>query len=331
MAKTQNQKLKLLYIVRILYEETDEDNPIAMKELLDKLMEYGICAERKSIYDDMERLKDFGLDIAFNSSRTDGGYFLASREFEIAELKLLIDMVQSSRFLTEKKSRELIKKLEGLGTRQKAKELQRTVFVSNRVKSENETVFYSVDKLNRGIVENKSVKFLYYEYTPSKDIVYRKNGETYCVSPYYLIFSNENYYLIGYDEKSKSVRHYRVDRMKKIEVTRDDRLGMNLFKDFDVASYQEATFGMFGGEAVDVRLYCDNSIIGVVIDRFGKDIRIDKEDEEHFIAKAKVVPSGQFYGWLAGLGTRAKLIFPERIADEYYNYISDICAKYKKA
>lgn len=321
MAKSQNQKLKLLYIVKILNEYTDEDNPISMKELIDKLSEYEIGAERKSIYDDMLRLKDFGFDIEFDTSHTGGGYYLASRDFEIPELKILIDMVQSSRFLTEKKSRELIKKLEGLGNKQKAKELQRTVFVSNRVKSENETVFYLVDKLNRGIINNKSVTFLYYDYTPSKDIVYRKNGEKYCVSPYYLIFSNENYYLIGYDEKSQSVRHYRVDRMKKIEITADDRLGQAHFRDFDVASYQESTFGMFGGSAVDVRLYCDNSLIGVVIDRFGKEIRIDKEDEEHFIAKAKVVPSGQFYGWLAGLGVRAKLIYPESVVDEYKKYI----------
>lgn len=328
MAKSENQKLKLLYIAQILKDDTDIDHPISTRALIERLEKLDIKAERKSIYSDMECLRQFGLDIEYLPSRADGGYYLASREFELAELKILVDMVQSSRFLTKKKSRELIKKLEGMAGKYDASQLQRTVYVGNRAKAENETVYYSVDMIHRAIQENKGIAFQYYTYTVGKELQYKKGGERYLVSPYYLTWQNENYYLIGVDERLGEIRHYRVDRMKKIEVLESDRQKQELFRDFDIAEYTNAAFGMFGGKKTSVLLECHDSLVGVMIDRFGKELPIRKAKGEYFTARVEVVLSSQFYGWLAGLGNRTKILSPDRAVEEYGDYLREIINLY---
>ncbi|MDE6742845.1 MAG: WYL domain-containing protein [Lachnospiraceae bacterium] len=328
MAKSENQKLKLLYIAQILKEYTDADHPITTKALIERLEKLDIKAERKSIYSDMECLRQFGMDIEYLASRSEGGYYLASREFELAELKILVDMVQSSRFLTKKKSRELIKKLEGMAGRHEASQLQRAVYVGNRVKAENETVYYGVDMIHRAIQENRGISFQYYEYTVGKELQYRKGGELYLVSPYYLTWQNENYYLIGVDEQLGEIRHYRVDRMKKIELLQSGRRAQELFQDFDIAEYTNAAFGMFGGTKTSVLLECHSSLIGVVIDRFGKELPVRKSDGEHFTVRIDVVLSSQFYGWLAGLGNRTKILSPDAAVKEYRTYLKGIVDLY---
>lgn len=328
MAKSENQKLKLLYIAQILKETTDADHPITTKALIERLEELDIKAERKSIYSDMECLRQFGMDIEYLSSRSEGGYYLASREFELAELKILVDMVQSSRFLTKKKSRELIRKLESMAGKHDASQLQRAVYVGNRVKAENETVYYGVDMIHRAIQENKGISFLYYEYTVGKELQFKKGGEPYLVSPYYLTWNNENYYLIGVDERLGEIRHYRVDRMKKIELLKSSRKAQELFREFDIAEYMNATFGMFGGTKTSVLLECHNSLVGVVIDRFGKEQPIRKSGEEAFTVRLDVVLSSQFYGWLAGLGNRARILSPDTAAKDYANYLKEILTQY---
>ncbi len=328
MAKSENQKLKLLYIAQILKETTDVDHPITTKALIERLAELDIKAERKTIYSDMECLRQFGMDIEYLSSRSEGGYYLASREFELAELKILVDMVQSSRFLTKKKSRELIGKLESMAGRHDASQLQRAVYVGNRAKSENETVYYGVDMIHRAIQENKGISFQYFEYTVGKELQFRKGGEPYLVSPYYLTWNNENYYLIGVDERLGEIRHYRVDRMKKIELLKSSRKAQELFREFDIAEYTNATFGMFGGTKTPVLLECHNSLVGVVIDRFGKEQPIRKSGEESFTVRIDVVLSSQFYGWLAGLGNRARILSPDTAAKDYANYLKKIITQY---
>lgn len=328
MARSENQKLKLLYIAQILKEDTDIDHPMTTRTLIERLEKLDVKAERKSIYSDMECLRQFGMDIEYLPSRSEGGYYLASREFELAELKILVDMVQSSRFLTKKKSRELIKKLEGMAGRHDASQLQRTVYVGSRAKAENETVYYSVDMIHRAIQENKGISFQYYEYTVGKELQYKKGGERYLVSPYYLSWQNENYYLIGVDERLGEIRHYRVDRMKKIELQRSGRKAQELFRDFDIAEYTNAAFGMFGGTKISVLLECHSSLAGVVIDRFGKDIPIRKSDGESFTARIEVVLSSQFYGWLAGLGNRIKILSPDTAVKEYSAYLKGIIGLY---
>lgn len=329
MAKSENQKLKILYIAKILKDETDADHPVTTTTLIKRLSDMDIKAERKSIYNDIDCLKQFGMDIESVSSRAGGGYYLASREFELAELKLLVDMVQSSRFLTKKKSRILIKKLEGMAGKHDAAQLQRTVYVANRTKAENESVYYGVDMIHRAIQQDRGITFRYCEYTVSKELQYKKSGELYYVSPYYLTWNNENYYLIGVDEQIGEIRHYRVDRMKKIELQLSRRCKQSLFDKFDIAEYTNATFGMFGGEKTSVILECSNELINVVIDRFGRDIPIHAVDREHFTARINVVLSNQFYGWMAGLGCRAKILSPAGAAKEYKNYLKEIIKNMK--
>lgn len=328
MPKSENQKLKLLYIIRILTEETDEKTPISTKDLIARLSEYNIAAERKTIYTDIECLRDFGYDIGFDGNRTKGGYYLASRDFELAELKMLVDMVQASRFLSVKRSRELIKKIEQLAGKREASELQRSVYVANRAKAVNEGVFYAVDCIHRAIAGNKSISFHYLEFTVSSQWQLRRGGKRYEVSPWFLTWNQENYYLIAFDEERQEVRHYRVDRMKDLEINERDRQGREHFKNFDIAAYSKVAFNMYGGEERRLKLVFVNALANVVVDRFGKDVTIRKEDEEHFSVSVNVAVSPQFYGWLAGFGAKAKIVSPKEAAESYREFLKGILESY---
>lgn len=328
MAKSANQKLKLLYIVKILQERTDEKHVISTQEIIDALAEYDISAERKSIYNDIAQLQQFGYDIVCNKSKVSGGYALVSREFELPELKLLVDAVQASKFITLKKSRELIKKLEAFVSKEEAKQLQRQVYVANRIKANNESIYINVDTVHRAIQENKQIQFKYFEWSADKQMRFRKDGETYLVSPFALTFSEENYYLIAYEEASDKIKHYRVDKMVHIGVTDKTRLGKEKFEDFDLATYSGKTFSMFGGQEETVGLEFSNELIGVIIDRFGKEITIRRRDENTFSIRVKVAISGQFFGWLTGLGSGARIISPTNVCKEYQEYLQKIMLRY---
>lgn len=329
MARSEKQKLKLLYIIKILSEQTDEDHFMQTQRLIEELENFGIKAERKTIYSDVALLQEFGYDIISNKARINGGYAMAGREFELPELKLLVDAVQASKFITIKKSRELIAKIEGLVSRQQARQLQRQVYVSNRIKAGNESIYINVDYLHRAIQENVKIRFRYFEWTVDKQMRFRKEGEDYVVSPFSLTFSEENYYLIAYDAPEQKIKHYRVDKMTEIRLTEDSREGSEEFGQFDLADYSNKIFGMFGGREETVGMQFTNRLIGVVIDRFGKDISIRTRDDEHFSVRAKVALSGQFYGWLAGLGQDARIISPTYVAEEFTDYLGGILWNYK--
>lgn len=324
MPKSSNQKLKLFYIVKILEEQTDEFHPIATKDIIAQLEAFGVSAERKSIYDDINQLIDYGYDIITSHSRTNGGYYLASREFEVAECKLLVDAVQASRFITLKKSRELIAKIEHLVSKYDAKQLQRQVYVAERIKTENESIYYSVDAIHRAIQENVQIEFQYLEWTLSKELKPKREGQRYEVSPWALLWQDENYYLAAFDEKAGMMKHYRVDKMGSVKISEKTRGGIEQFKQLDVAEYSKKTFGMFGGEEMMLTLQFANRLAGVVIDRFGKDIDIRKMDEEVFQVRIKVAVSHQFFGWLAGIGCEARIVAPTEIALEYKKYLQEI-------
>lgn len=323
MAKSSNQKMKLLYLMKIFMEYTDEEHPLTTSEIISKLKGYDISAERKSLYDDIECLRTFGMDIISRRERP-AGHYLGSREFELAELKLLVDTVQSSKFITTKKSTQLIKKLENLASRYEAQQLHRQVYVNNRPKTMNESIYYNVDKLHTAIAANSKIKFKYFEWTVTKEIKLKRGGESYKVSPWALIWDDENYYLIAYDDLSESIRHYRVDKMLDIEYIDEKRSGRELFADFDAAQYEKKMFGMFGGEEKNVTLLCKNGIINVIVDRFGRDVTVHKADEEHFTVHIKASISPQFFGWLTGLGTSAVISSPVSIRDEYAAYLKEI-------
>ena len=329
MAKGAGQKLKLLYIIDILSRHTDEEHGITTKELIEKLAEYGITAERKSIYNDMAQLTDFGYDIIQKDNRNGGGYYLASRDFELAELKLLVDAVQSSRFITQKKSRELIGKLEKLTSRHAASNLQRQVYVAGRVKTENESIFYHVDTIHKAIFENRKIRFVYLDYDVNKQLVPRKGGQEYIISPWSLIWKEENYYLLGYDSKDARMKHYRVDKMDGVEMVEEKRDGGEDFANIDLAQYTNKAFGMYNGEEEVVTLSFDRSLLGVVIDRFGTEISI-REDGERLRARVKVLVSGQFFGWLCGIGRGIMVAGPESVRTEYKNRLLELSRDYRE-
>jgi len=323
MPKSARQKLKLLYLLKLLEEESSEEYPITTNRAIEYLEANGISAERKSIYDDMERLREFGYDILRVSTRLGGGYYLGEREFELAELKLLVDAVQSSRFITQRKSRELISKLERKAGKYAAGKLQREVYVIDRVKSENETIYYSVDAIHRGIQENRQISFQYMDWNLKKKMEARK-GPARVVSPWALVWQNENYYLIAYDADTETMKHYRVDKMGKTQVLEKERLGEEAFAKKNPAFYSRQVFGMFGGNTETVTISFTNDLIGVVIDRFGKEVIIRDAGEGVFQARVDVAISSQFFGWLAGIGKNAKIVKPEAIKDQYRRYLTEI-------
>ena len=325
MAKSPNQKLKLLYLMRLFLERTDEAHPVTVPELIAALGQYGISAERKSLYDDFEALRHFGLDIVQNG----GKYYVGSRDFELPELKLLVDIVQSSKFITEKKTLSLIKKLEGLASVHDARRLQREVYVRNRVKSMNESVYYNVDEISGAIQQDRAIRFRYFEYTPRKERRFRRDGRFYEASPYALLCDDENYYLLAWDNAAKQMKHYRVDKMASISPKRTARQGKEAFQALDMSAYGKSVFGMFGGAAQQVRIRFAGHLAGAVIDRFGKEVVLAVEDETHFIATLPVVVSPQFFGWVVGFGAEAEVLSPPDVRQELYDYLQKTASLYE--
>lgn len=321
--KSSGQKLKLLYIIKLLEEEGCEACPVSTNRIIEYLEKQDIHAERKSIYDDMERLKNFGYDVIQVSSRRGGGYYLGKREFEIAELKLLVDAVQSSRFITEKKSRDLIEKLEKKAGKQDAKQLHREVHVVGRVKTDNETIYYGIDAIHRAIQENKKISFQYMDWNLEKEMVPRRQ-EPRIVSPWAMVWQSDNYYLIAFDGETKGMRHFRVDKIRNAELLEEEREGKAQFDKIDLAAYSNKTFGMFGGDEETVVLSFPDRMIGVAIDRFGKDALIRSLNDGTFRLRVKLVVSDQFFGWLAGLGKSVKILEPMEVREKYRSHLEGI-------
>lgn len=323
MAKSAGQKLKLLYIVKLLTENTDENHPMSTQDIIAYLEANGIHSERKSIYDDMEKLCEFGYDIVQVQSRLGGGYYMAGREFELAELKLLVDAVQSSRFITRRKSRSLIQKLERLAGKYDAGKLQRQVYVAGRIKTENESIYYNIDTIHKAIQENRQISFRYLEWNLQKKLVLREGGNR-KASPWALIWQDENYYLAAFDETDGILKHYRVDKMGKVNVLQESRKGMEQFEKTDPASYTNRTFGMYGGDEETVTLQFSNRLVGVVLDRFGREADIRPMEDGCFRVRVKVAVSGQFFGWLAGIGREAGIVGPEYVRERYRSWLEEI-------
>ncbi|MEG2434971.1 MAG: WYL domain-containing protein [Ruthenibacterium sp.] len=315
MPKSELQKLKLLYLADILQRETDETHTLRVQDMIEKLAALDIKAERKSIYDDLAALAQYGYDIVRTQDKSIH-YALAHRDFELPELKLLVDAVQSSKFLSAKKSRELIHKLEGLASRYEAQALQRQVYVTHRVKSMNESVYYSIDTLHTAINADRQITFQYFEWTVQKTMAFKHGGAVYTISPYALIRDDENYYFIGYDAAADKIKNYRVDKMHGIAVTDTVRTGKKYFKNFDMAAYTQKMFGMFGGTEESVEIVFANRLAGVVLDRFGKDCTLFSIDDTHFKIHIKAVVSPLFLGWVAGFGAEARIIAPQSVADQ---------------
>ena len=319
--KNSNQRLKLFYLNKILFENTDEDHGLTMPQIIGKLEEYGISAARKALYEDLEALKVAGADILFESGKN-AGYKMVSREFELPELKLLADAVSSSRFLTEKKSRELIQKLEKLTSVNQRKQIERQLHISNRVKSFNELIYYNVDTINQAIAEHKKISFKYFDYDIKKNKRFRE-GVRIC-SPYALTWESEMYYLIAYYEKYDSITNFRVDRMDRAIILEEK--GEMPPKDFNLTEYLNSTFSMFSGRSESVKLKFHSSLANAVIDRFGKDVTFYPDEDEHFniTVQIKTENPEPFFSWLFQFGTKVHIVSPEDLKEKYKKMLKEV-------
>lgn len=328
MAKSANQKLKLLYLLRFLMQYSDEEHPLTTAQLIAELAENGISAERKSIYADIEALQMFGIDIIQTKGKN-GGYYIGERDFELPELKLLVDSVQSSKFITQEKTYKLIRKIENLAGVYDGQLLQRQVYVTNRVKSMNESIYYAVDVISDAINQNRKIRYRYFEYTVEKERRYRHGGAFYEVSPFALIWDDENYYMLAWDSEADKMKHYRVDKMSEVSLTDEMREGTEIFEKTDMSAYTKSVFGMFGGEDRKVKIRFANHLVGAVLDRFGRDTIVIKDGDGHFTVTVNVVVSGQFLSWVFAFGDEAEIVLPENVRNEMKTYAEAVIKKYE--
>jgi len=319
--------MKLLYLMKILLEHSDEDHPLTTSDLLQALAQYDIKAERKSIYSDLEFLRQYGLDIETRQSKT-FGYYIASRQFELPELKLLVDAVQSSRFITQKKSTELIQKLSSLTSKHYAKQLRRQVYSAERPKAINESVYYSIDTIHLAIHDGHKISFQYFDYDLSKTRTYRRDGAVYCLTPLALCWNDDNYYLICYNVKYDDFNHHRVDRMSNVSICEERADTIDPGR-FHVAEHMKRVFGMFGGERVRARLRFDESLINTVLDRFGIDAPLRKAEDTRFEITVEISESPVFLSWIAQFGNRAEIIAPDSLRESMRALIHELNDTYR--
>lgn len=328
MPKGSNQKLKLYHLAQIMLENTDDDHYITMPEIMSALEAYEVTADRRTIYADLKDLEALGIEV--EGEPVGGGYryHVVERPFELPELKLLVDAIQSSKFITERKTNALIRKLEKLVSKYEAMKLQRQVYVSGRIKTMNESIYYTVDTIHNAISENRKIRFLYFQWNVKKEMELRHDGAYYHISPWGLSWDAENYYLIGYDSEAGKIKHYRVDKMLRLQMSDEKREGKEHFKKLDMADYAKKSFGMFGGREEKVKLLVENTLAGVIIDRFGKDIMLIPSDEEHFTVNVDVHVSTQFFGWIISLGERVKILGPEEVVAQMKEEIQRLARQY---
>lgn len=314
-------KIKILYVMKILKEETDENHCLTAKQISERLKMYGIEADRRSIYDDIEVLSEYGMDIIKESGNK--GWFLGEREFELAELKLLIDAVKTSKFISLKKTDILVKKLKKFTNEHNVKDLDREIIL-NVIKTNNKWIYYSIDSVHKAIAENHKITFQYSEWTENKEIRLRKNGQIYEVSPWGVLWSEEQYYLLAYESCNDEIRHYRIDRMCNVSIVENTvREGEKDYKDY-IFLFTSKMFAMYGGEDEWVELKCSNYMANVIIDRFGTDLLFTKVGNSHFLVRVLITISPQFWGWITSMGGDIEIVGPEKIRNEYINYINGI-------
>ena len=328
MPRGTNNKFKMYRLARILLEKTDEEHFLTLPEIVDELKAYDIAPDRKTLYADLRDLQQIGIEIEGEPVGNKYHYHVVDRTFELAELKLLVDAIQSSKFITERKTNALIKKLETLVSKYDAKKLQRQVYVSGRIKTMNESIYYTVDTIHHAISENKKIRFQYFQWNVKKEMELRHGGAYYHISPWGLSWDDENYYLVGYDSKAETIKHFRVDKMLRIQLSDEEREGKEYFKKLDMADYAKKSFGMFGGKEQRVKLLVDNSLAGVIIDRFGKDLIMVPVDADHFTVHVDVRVSGPFFGWIISLGNGVKIVGPDEVVEQMRKEIGRLNDQY---
>ena len=325
MPKSDNQKLKIFYILDYLQRNSREETPVKAGDLIAMLdREHSISCDRKTVYSDIAALQDYGVDIVSIPGKN-GGYYIASRNFELPELKLLIDAVQSSRYLTEKKSRELIEKLCEQCNEYDARLIKRNVLVSGRVKSMNETIYYNVDAIQDAITSNKQITFRYFDWDLGGVRRYRE--KEYLASPYGLCQDNENCYLLGYSDRH-GITSYRVDRMTDIRLSNNDRIPCPELTGKALNEHANRLFQMFAGDTADVKLRFHRKLINVVVDRFGKETMLIPDGDEHFNFTVRVAVSPMFLSWVIGFGDKAKVLYPPSVVEQCKKLCQETLSQY---
>jgi len=326
MPKSDNQKLKILYILDYLQKNSHENHPVRASELISMLeRQHNIICERKTVYSDVAALQDYGIDIVSTAGRN-GGFYIASRNFELPELKLLIDAVLSSRYLTEKKSRQLIEKLCSQCNEHDAKLMRRDVFVSGRVKSMNETIYYSVDTIQEAIGENKQISFRYFDWGIDGQRHYR--DKSYEASPYGLCQDHENCYLLALSERY-GVTSYRVDRMSDIRISAKTRVPCPELTGSALTAHAKRLFQMYSGDAVTVKMRFHRDLCNVVMDRFGHDAMLIPDGEDHFTFTAAVAVSPMFLSWIIGFGSKAQILHPQSVVEQCRQMCLETLSQYQ--
>lgn len=327
--KGENQKLKMLYLVQLFSRETDDTHKLTMPEIISKLAADGVNADRKTLYQDFDELRRFGFDIIAEKEGRGYYYYLGSRDFELPELKLLVDSVQSAKFITDKKSGQLIKKLESLVSKYEGSQLHRQVIIAGRVKTMNESIYYNVDKIHAAIGADRQIRFKYFDWNLKKEMEPRYDGMWYRLSPWALMWDDEKYYLVAYDSKHETIIHYRVDKMTQIGILDEKREGHEAFRKFNIAHYTNTLFGMYAGDETKVTIEAENRLVSVFIDRFGKDIIIAPIDDEHFRTTVTVAVSKQFFGWIMAIDGDVKVVAPDNVVRQIRAEINRLAEKYK--
>ncbi len=331
MSRGTRQKMRLLVLRDFLMSQSDEDHPLSTSRMISHLQSHQIDANRKTIYDDLETLRDYGLDLVRSRSGRSTSYFVGNRLFQLPELKLLVDSVQVSRFITHRKALELIQKLESLCSVHQAKLLNRQVFLTDRVKTHNESIYINVDLIYQAIADNRKIRFHYFDYGIDGKPVLRREGAFYEISPYAMTWSDQNYYLVAYDHEASLIKHYRVDKMKDMKVTDLPREGEDVFRAQDMPSYTRRLFSMFSGRDTTVVLRFHNSLAGVMMDRVGSEAQLVPDGPDHFQVILHVEVSPPFFGWRSSFRDQVEILGPEPVRREMVDYLRAILAVYQPA
>ena len=318
-------KDRTLYVLKYLWQNTDEEHPATTQDILATLADEGLSINRHTITTDIEQLQEFGIDV-IHIKGSPNKYFIGARQFELPELKLLVDAVESSRFISDRKSKKLVRKLCSMASIYQAKDLNRNLHVDGKVKSDNKVLYYTVDLLHKAINESKRIQFKYVEYTTEKKKVHKHDGYIYEFSPYALLWNNDSYYVLGFSKKHATITKFRVDRIDKAEFL--DKASVKKPLDFDINTYMKNIFSMYDGEMQTVRLKCDSDMMRVIIDRFGKDVDTTVYEKGGFFADVKVSVSMTFFGWLFGFGDKIRIVSPSNVVDEFISAIKSVITGY---
>lgn len=329
MPRKDNQRKKLLILRDILLRNTDEKHGMTRKEIQTELGRYDIEVSRQTFQEDLELLKEFGVEILSDRKGSTTIYYVPEREFTLPELKLLIDSIQASRFITEKKAMELIGKMEKLCSKHEAAELRRGAVIVDRIKNMNESIFYNVDAVHAAISRDSKIRFKYFSYNVKAEREYHYNGKIYDESPYALVCSDDNYYMLAYSAERNIIKNYRVDKLADVQITGEPREGREVFEQYDLKRFSRHSFGMFSGKEVKVTMHFSHRFANAVVDRFGKEVFMKAVDEKWIEVVAPVVVSPMFFRWLYGLGAEAYIVGPQEVREAMKNHLLEVSKLYE--